>query len=82
MVTAAVTFHLVHPCRRGPFVGYRQHTAIAEYDDAMSSIAIRNLDPAVKERLRVRAAENGHSMGQVESMISMQSHGRIATLPA
>jgi antitoxin FitA len=29
---------------------------------AMSSITIRNLDPAIKERLRVRAAERGHSM--------------------
>jgi plasmid stability protein len=28
----------------------------------MSSITIRNLDTAVKERLRVRAAEHGHSM--------------------
>jgi plasmid stability protein len=28
----------------------------------MSSITIRNLDPALKERLRVRAAEHGHSM--------------------
>ncbi len=28
----------------------------------MSSITIRNLDPAVMERLRVRAAEHGHSM--------------------
>jgi antitoxin FitA len=28
----------------------------------MSSITIRNLDPAVKERLRARAAEQGHSM--------------------
>jgi plasmid stability protein len=28
----------------------------------MSSITIRNLDPAIKERLRVRAAERGHSM--------------------
>ena len=27
-----------------------------------SSITIRNLDPAVKERLRVRAAKHGHSM--------------------
>jgi plasmid stability protein len=26
------------------------------------SITIRNLDPAIKERLRVRAAEHGHSM--------------------
>ncbi len=29
---------------------------------AMSSITIRNLDPAIKERLRVRAAQHGHSM--------------------
>jgi hypothetical protein len=29
---------------------------------SMSSITIRNLDPALKERLRVRAAEHGHSM--------------------
>ena len=28
----------------------------------MTSITIRNLDPAIKERLRVRAAEHGHSM--------------------
>jgi len=28
----------------------------------MSSITIRKLDPAVKERLRVRAAEHGRSM--------------------
>ena len=28
----------------------------------MSSITIRKLDPALKERLRVRAAEQGHLM--------------------
>jgi len=28
----------------------------------MSSITIRKLDPTLKERLRVRAAEHGHSM--------------------
>ncbi|HJU20157.1 MAG TPA: Arc family DNA-binding protein [Stellaceae bacterium] len=28
----------------------------------MSSITIRNLDPALKERLRIRAAEHGRSM--------------------
>ncbi len=27
-----------------------------------TSITIRNLDPAIKERLRIRAAEHGHSM--------------------
>ena len=45
--------------------------AIIEYIDCyrrrrispeMSSITIRNLDPGVKERLRVRAAQHGHSM--------------------
>ena len=30
--------------------------------DHSASITIRNLDPAIKERLRVRAAEHGHSM--------------------
>jgi plasmid stability protein len=28
----------------------------------MSSITIRNLDPTVMERLRIRAAEHGHCM--------------------
>ena len=28
----------------------------------MSNLTIRNLDPAVKERLRVRAAQHGQSM--------------------
>ena len=28
----------------------------------MGSITIRNIDPALKERLRIRAAEHGHSM--------------------
>ncbi len=28
----------------------------------VSSITIRNLDPSLKEKLRVRAAEHGHSM--------------------
>jgi plasmid stability protein len=28
----------------------------------MTTLTIRNLDPAVKEKLRVRAAEHGHSM--------------------
>lgn len=30
----------------------------------MASITIRNLDDKVKQRLRVRAAEHGHSMEQ------------------
>lgn len=28
----------------------------------MATLTIRNLDPVIKERLRVRAAEHGHSM--------------------
>ncbi len=36
----------------------------------MSSITIRNLDPALKERLRVRAAQHGHSMeAEVRSIL-------------
>jgi antitoxin FitA len=37
----------------------------------VSSITIRNLDPAVKERLRIRAAQQGHSMeAEARSIIS------------
>jgi plasmid stability protein len=36
----------------------------------MSSITIRNLDPAIKERLRIRAAGHGHSMeAEVRSIL-------------
>jgi plasmid stability protein len=38
----------------------------------MSSITIRNLDPAIKERLRIRAAEHGHSM-EAEARRILQS---------
>ena len=38
----------------------------------MSSITIRNLDPAVKERLRIRAAQHGHSM-EAEARRILQS---------
>ena len=38
----------------------------------MSSITIRNLDPGVKERLRVRAAEHGHSM-EAEARVILRS---------
>jgi plasmid stability protein len=38
----------------------------------VSSITIRNLDPAIKERLRVRAAEHGHSM-EAEARRILQS---------
>ncbi len=38
----------------------------------MSSITIRNLDPGVKERLRVRAAQHGRSM-EAEARRILQS---------
>jgi hypothetical protein len=37
------------------------HDIIGE-TDSMSSITIRDLEPAIKERLRFRAAAHGHSM--------------------
>ncbi len=38
----------------------------------MASLTIRNLDPAIKERLRVRAAKHGHSM-EAEARHILQS---------
>jgi hypothetical protein len=35
--------------------------------EPMSSITIRNLDPSIKARLRVRAAEHGHRSAWVQS---------------
>jgi len=43
-------------------IDYSDGIRIGEVPLPMSSITIRNLDPAIKERLRVRAAEHGHSM--------------------
>jgi len=48
----------------------------------MSSITIRNLDPAVKERLRVRAAEHGHSMeAEARRILKPPSKGPPAHRP-
>lgn len=38
----------------------------------MATLTIRNLDPTLKERLRVRAAEHGHSM-EAEARRILQS---------
>jgi plasmid stability protein len=39
---------------------------------SMTSITIRNLDPAIKDRLRIRAAERGHSMeAEVRDILQM-----------
>ena len=44
----------------------------------MSSITIRKLDPALKERLRVRAAEHGHSMEEEARSILRSALTRTA----
>lgn len=42
----------------------------------MSALTIRNIEPAVKERLRVRAAQNGHSMEEeVRTMLRRELQG-------
>jgi len=48
----------------------------------MSSITIRNLDPAIKERLRVRAAEHGHSMEAEVRRILQTTLKGSASIPA
>jgi plasmid stability protein len=45
---------------------------------AMGSITIRNLDDALKRRLRVRAAEHGRSMEEEVREILRQAVGRTA----
>jgi plasmid stability protein len=47
----------------------------------MSSITIRNLDPSIKERLRVRAAERGHSM-EAEARRILQTALAASARPA
>jgi plasmid stability protein len=41
----------------------------------MATLTIRKLDPAVKERLRVRAAQYGHSMEEEARRILSESCG-------
>ena len=48
----------------------------------MSSITIRNLDPAVKERLRVRAAQHGRSMEAEARRILQSALSTAAAAPA
>jgi antitoxin FitA len=38
----------------------------------MASLTIRNLDPVIKDRLRIQAAEHGHSM-EAEARLILQS---------
>jgi plasmid stability protein len=48
----------------------------------MSSITIRNLDPAIQERLRVRAAEHGHSMEAEARRILLDTLAKPKRVPA
>ena len=43
----------------------------------MANITIRNLDPELKERLRVRAARCGHSMEEEARIILRQALGGV-----
>jgi antitoxin FitA len=57
-------------------------TLIASMEEPMSSITIRKLDPFLKERLRVRAAEHGRSMeAEVRSILKniLEEHLEIST---
>ena len=47
----------------------------ADATSPMASITIRNLDPAVKERLRVRAARHGRSMEDEARRILREATG-------
>ncbi len=47
----------------------------------MATLTIRNLDPAVKERLRLRAAERGHSMEAEARRILQTALGKSSHLP-
>jgi plasmid stability protein len=44
---------------------------------AVSNLTVRNLDDDVKQRLRERAAANGHSMEE-EARIALRAHVAIA----
>ncbi|MCA3367767.1 MAG: plasmid stabilization protein [Roseomonas sp.] len=47
----------------------------------MASITIRNLDEDLKRRLRIRAAEHGHSMEEEARDILRQAMNRPAPAP-
>lgn len=44
----------------------------------MATLTIRKLDPTVKERLRVRAAQRGHSMEEEARRILSDSCGQVS----
>lgn len=47
---------------KSAIIDYNEIMQLDDDKTPMASITIRNLAPAVKERLRVRAAQQGHSM--------------------
>ncbi|HZZ63577.1 MAG TPA: Arc family DNA-binding protein [Roseiarcus sp.] len=48
----------------------------------MSSVTIRNIDPGVKERLRLRAARHGRSMeAELRAIINAAVHEDAAAAP-
>jgi len=44
----------------------------------MATLTIRNLDEGLKERLRIRAAVNGHSMEEEARVILKQAVGGVS----
>jgi len=62
-------------------IDYNEITQTGDTLVSMSSITIRNLDPALKERLRVRAAQHGQSM-EAEARRILQTALSAAGLPA
>ena len=44
--------------------GYKMYAMLNREKLPLANLTIRNLDPAIKERLRLRAARYGHSMEQ------------------
>ncbi len=59
-------------------VDLRRHRAII---DCMASVTIRNLDPRLKERLRLRAAKHGRSMEEELRVILRITLDRDADAP-
>ena len=57
---------------------YRQCMHIGDRQHEMATLTIRKLDPGVKERLRVRAAQRGHSMEEEARRILSESCSQAA----
>jgi len=54
--------------------------ALLRYHQFMATIVIRNLDPAVKRKLQIRAARNGRSMeAEAREMLSVAAEKALET---